>query len=181
MDFVQMLSVLCENRQGETIMFAKGSHDVTTDFPLPARSKTRIKPGNSSLKKQKRKKKEEECTRKKKEKERKGKGKKKKENERKGKKKERKRNKGKEREREGKKGKEREREGKKGKERERKEKKGKERAKKKGGRKTFHKCHIFGWTHVHSCPLLQGNRKCDFGSAKFDTLPECLLLQGMKT
>lgn len=171
MDFVQMLSVLCENRQGETIMFAKGSHDVTTDFPLPARIKTRIKPGNSSLKKQKRKKKEEECTRKKKEKERKGKGKKKKENERKGKKKERKRNKGKEREREGKKGKERER----------KEKKGKERAKKKGGRKTFHKCHIFGWTHVHSCPLLQGNRKCDFGSAKFDTLPECLLLQGMKT
>lgn len=164
MDFVQMLSVLCENRQGETIMFAKGSHDVTTEFPLPARSKTRIKPGNSSLKKQKRKNKEEECTRKKKEKERKGKGKKKKEKERKRKK-----------------GKEREREGKKGKERERKEKKGKERAKKKGGRKTFHKCHIFGWTHVHSCPLLQGNRKCDFGSAKFDTLPECLLLQGMKT
>lgn len=164
MDFVQMLSVLCENRQGETIMFAKGSHDVTTEFPLPARSKTRIKPGNSNLKNQKRKNKEEECTRKKKEKERKGKGKKKKEKERKRKK-----------------GKEREREGKKGKERERKEKKGKERAKKKGGRKTFHKCHIFGWTHVHSCPLLQGNRKCDFGSAKFDTLPECLLLQGMKT
>lgn len=124
----------------------------------------------ASIKKKRRKKRRK----KRKEKERGKKRKKRKE-------KERKRNKGKEREREGKKGKEREREGKKGKERERKEKKGKERAKKKGGTKTFHKCHIFGWTHVHSCPLLQGNRKCDFGSAKFDTLPECLLLQGMKT
>lgn len=116
MDFVQMLSVLCENRQGETIMFAKGSHDVTTEFPLPARSKTRIKPGNSNLKNQKRKNKEEECTRKKKEKERKGKGKKKKENERKGKKKkekETKEKKGKEKERKGKRGNERKRKGKK--------------------------------------------------------------------
>ena len=54
MDFIQMLSASCGNRQGEIIVFVKGSHGAKIDFPsrlLGAKWVFWIKLMNSSLKK----------------------------------------------------------------------------------------------------------------------------------